>query len=116
YGSNASGKSNLLAAMGWFREFVRWSSKETQAGESIEVNPFLLSSETENAPTFFEVEFFLNDFEYRYGFEVSRDKIESEWLFRKSTTAKAARLFTRQGQSIDVSHNFFKEGKGLESR
>jgi AAA15 family ATPase/GTPase len=44
YGANASGKSNVIEALVWFRKFVLTSSKEGQAGEDIPVQPFLLSS------------------------------------------------------------------------
>jgi AAA15 family ATPase/GTPase len=116
YGPNASGKSNLVEAMVWFRNFVIESSKDSQAGETIGVQPFLLSSETENAPSHFEVEFRWQGFDYRYGFEITSKAVESEWLYRKSPSAKEAKLFTREGQDFDVSAAFFKEGKGLEPR
>jgi AAA15 family ATPase/GTPase len=116
YGPNASGKSSVIGAMIWFRGFVLESSKEGQAGDAIGVKPFLLSSETEGAPTHFEVEFRLNGFDFRYGFEVTTKDVCSEWLYRKSPNAKEARLFTREGQKFEVSQSNFKEGKGLEGR
>lgn len=116
YGPNASGKSSVIEAMIWLRNFVLESSREGQAGDAIGVQPFLLSTETENAPTHLEVEFRHNGHDYRYGFEVSTKEVCSEWLYRKSPTAKEARLFTREGQKIEVSVSNFKEGKGLEER
>lgn len=116
YGPNASGKSSFIDAMVWFRSFVVESSKESQAGDEINVTPFALSSETENAPSHFEVEFRLDGFDYRYGFEVTAKEVCSEWLYRKLPSAKEARLFTREGQVFQVSLPNFKEGKGLESR
>lgn len=116
YGANASGKSNVIEAMAWFRKFVLTSSKEGQAGENIPVQPFLLSTETEAAASHFEVEFRWDGFDYRYGFEVNARAVVSEWLHRKSPTAKEARLFTRQGQNFRVSTANFKEGSGLQQR
>jgi AAA15 family ATPase/GTPase len=116
YGPNASGKSSVIEAMVWFRDFVLQSSKESQAGEEIDTNPFRLSSATEHAPSHFEVEFRWKDFDYRYGFELTSSRVESEWLFRKSPSSKAAKLFSREGQTIQVSAPNFKEGKGLEPR
>lgn len=116
YGANGSGKSNLIKAMIWFRGFVLSSSKDSQAGEEIAVEPFLLSDFSENQPSHFEVEFFWEGFEYRYGFTATRKAIESEWLFRKQPGVKPARLFTREGGNISPSPHFFKEGKGLEVR
>ncbi len=116
FGPNASGKSNVLRAMIWLRQFVLSSSKEGQAGERIDIQPFRLSTAKEKAPTHFEIEFVIKGFEYRYGFEVTTKKVESEWLFRKLPSAKPATLFTREGSKFDVSSEFFKEGKGLEQR
>lgn len=115
FGPNASGKSNIINAMIWLRQFVLNSSKETQAGEAIDAQPFRLSTAKENAPCHFEIEFFWNNFEYKYGFEVTTKRIEAEWLFRKST-AKPATLFTREGQQIKVNSEYFPEGVGLEKR
>jgi len=116
FGPNASGKSNILRAMIWLRQFVLSSSKEGQAGERIDIQPFRLSTAKEKAPTHFEIEFLIKGFEYRYGFEVTTKKVESEWLFRKLPSAKPAMLFTRESGNFNVSAEFFREGKGLEER
>jgi AAA15 family ATPase/GTPase len=116
YGPNASGKSNLLRAMMWFRTFVLNSSREGQAGDPIDVVPFLLGSHTENEPSHFEIEFFWQEHEYRYGFRVTPTQVMEEWLFRRQPGSKPAKLFTREGKDFDVSAEFFKEGKGLEER
>ena len=57
YGANASGKSKLLEAMDFMRTFILTSSKETQAVEPIKTDAFRLSTETENAPSLFEINF-----------------------------------------------------------
>ena len=117
FGPNASGTSNLATAFVWFRRFVSNSSKEGQAGQPIDIDPFRLSTTTENAPTHFEVEFLWNGYFYRYGFEVTRTAVESEWLYRRAKGAsKTAMLFKRSGQDFDVSATLFKEGKGLNER
>lgn len=121
YGPNASGKSNVIEAMIWFRQFVLNSSKDTQTEEPISVNPFRLSTETEAAPSHFEAEFLIEGIEFRYGFTVTSTQVKSEWLFRKSAGKKAVKLFSREAESekseiFDVSSKHFKEGKGLEVR
>jgi len=116
FGPNASGKSNVLRAMLWLRQFVLASSKEGQVGEPINAQPFRLSTAWEHEPSHFEVEFFLEGHEYRYGCEVTARRVESEWLFRKRPKSKPALLFTRAGQKFSLSGEFFKEGKGLEER
>ena len=57
YGANASGKSNLLEAFSFMRKMVLNSSKDTQANEAIDVDPFLLSTECDGKPSGFEVLF-----------------------------------------------------------
>src|SRR6266853_2351463 len=57
FGPNASGKSNFLAAMARFRDWVRNSSKDAQAGDKIPLRPFRLHVDTEGAPTFLEAVF-----------------------------------------------------------
>lgn len=116
FGPNASGKSNVLKALALMATFVRDSSARGQAGDKIPHFPFRLSTVTENKPTHFEIEFFTGGHQYRYGYEVTAERVISEWLFRKQPDAKPARLFTREESRIDCSPEFFKEGKGLEER
>jgi hypothetical protein len=98
-----------------FRELVQESSKDTQKGEPIPVTSFRLHSETENAPSFFEAVFLQNGTRYRYGFEVTRHAIESEWLFSQTGSIRETTLFTREKNEIGPT-DAFREGKGLENR
>ena len=110
YGANASGKSNLLDALAFMRSFVIKSSKESQRGDSIGVQPFRLSSETEKEPSEFEVIFLFNNTVFRYGFEATQQKIISEWLYYKPKT-KEVELFYRDGNNFDThERNFVKGG------
>jgi uncharacterized protein len=113
YGANASGKSNLLTAMGVMRHMVLTSSKDTQANEEIDVNPYKLSTECDDKPSLVEIVFMTGEATYRYGFEADHKRIHSEWLFTVPST-REAELFTREGQRVRVNANRFKEGKGLE--
>ena len=115
YGPNAGGKSNFLAAMNFFGEFIKNSSKDRQKGDLIPVTPFRLHSASESAPSFFEAIFLRAGTRYRYGFESSQQAIESEWLFSQADSIRETRLFTRAKDLIEVADSF-KEGKGLEGR
>ncbi len=114
YGANASGKSNLLAALEFLRGFVLNSSKETQVRQEISVMPFKFDEGTEKAPCHFEVSFLLNNYRYRYGFESDRKIIQKEWLFGAEKQKEEVH-FLREGENIDVRKNF-KEGNGLEEK
>lgn len=115
YGANASGKSNAVNALSFMRRLVLSSAKESQTGEPIGVEPFRLSTETENEPSFFEVVFLVDGIQYRYGFEVNYTQVVSEWLFFVPST-KEATLFTREADKIKPSQKYFKEGRGLEEK
>lgn len=120
YGANASGKSNLVHALRFMREFVLRSSKDMQSGEPIEVERFRLSEETRDQPSCFEIVFLAEGTQYRYGFEVNTRRVVAEWLFHVPKT-REARLFERHLDEMEISDVFemsgvFKEGKGLPER
>lgn len=114
YGKNAAGKSKLIHAMEFMKEFTINSSKDMQVDELIDVEPFRLNTATKDAPSFLEIEFILNDTIYRYGFEVTEKQIEKEWLFEKKKT-KSYPLFLRTGTDFEVDYKKFLEGKDKES-
>jgi len=105
YGPNAGGKSNLLLALVFMRNFVLSSSKDMQAMEPIFLEPFELDVRTREQPARFEVRFLLEDVTYRYGFEADRRRIHTEWLFR-ATRIKETELFTRENQEIQIGAKF----------
>lgn len=109
YGANASGKSKLFEALMFMKHFVITSSKESQKGDEIAVEPFKLSSETEHLPTEFEVSFTFKNVMYRYGFEANRKEVLSEWLYYKPKT-KEIELFYRDGANFDVHPRNFSKG------
>jgi len=115
YGANGSGKSNVLAALAFMRNFVQNSSKDSQQEEEIEVTPFRLSTETENAPSFFEIELLFEGVRYRYGFEVTRQNVHAEWLFA-ANSSREAELFTREKGAITCNSERFKEGRDFVER
>jgi AAA15 family ATPase/GTPase len=114
YGANASGKSNFAKALRFMREFVLNSSRESQAADVIPTEPFQLSIQTEKQPSFFEIVFILKGTRFRYGFEVTAQRIVSEWLFR-TPTRREAKLFERHFNEIELGTSF-KEGRELEPR
>ena len=114
YGANASGKSNLVKAMAFMHWFVVNSSKNTQVNELIDMEEFIFSTETEGKPSSFEIVFILEGRVYRYGFEVDKKQVISEWLFHVPKV-KEFKLFKRNGNKIDMGKNF-KEGNLFADR
>lgn len=109
YGANASGKSRLLEAMVFMRNFTINSSKDRHNGETIEVVPFRLSKETENRPSEFEIIFLHKGVLFRYGFEATREKIITEWLYHRPKT-KEVELFYREGDQFETHDRNFTKG------
>lgn len=113
YGNNASGKSNLLEAMGFMRATVLNSFNEALIENNEKKFPlqkFALSSKTEKETSYFEMIFIQNGIKYRYGFELDYDKVIAEWLFH--TTSKEIYLFKRDQQNIEINKSAFKEAIG----
>jgi hypothetical protein len=109
YGANASGKSNLGQALSFMKWFMVNSSKETQSTEKIGIERFRLSTETEDKPSLFEIVFLTDKKTYRYGFEVNRDRVVSEWLFYV-TTKRETKLFDRKYNDFKVLKTYKAEG------
>jgi AAA15 family ATPase/GTPase len=114
YGANSSGKSNLIKALERMREVVLTSVRLNDTDE-LNYSPFLLSTETESQPTFFEIVFWHDSTRYRYGFEYSIKQIVNEWLFAGKSETKEKPLFIRTEEGIGLDTKF-KEGKGYESK
>ena len=93
YGPNASGKSNLLNAMNFMRDFINYSATEYKQNDTIDVEPFILNSHTENQPSLFETTFVSNEIRYRYGFRLDNNIVHDEWLFQ--TKSRETKLFIR---------------------
>ena len=115
YGANASGKSNLVAALSYLRRFVIGSASEFQADYPTGVEPFLLSDVTNDQPSRFETVFLIDGVQHRYGFEASPSRVISEWLYRRRTV-REERLFVREDTTFRMAPAFRKEGKDITER
>lgn len=81
YGPNGGGKSNLVNAIDFMQDLVLLSSKESQEGEQIRLDPFLLHPDGPSQASEFEVVFIENGTRYQYGFAATTKRIVHEWLF-----------------------------------
>lgn len=112
YGANASGKSNLMKALAFMQRFVLHSTKDTKATGGIQVEPFRLNTDNISQPSHFEIAFIQDGKRYRYGFEVTKERVTSEWLYFVPSS-RPARLFEREGDDFVIGE-YFKEGRDLE--
>ena len=117
FGANASGKSNVVKALAFFKWFTMNSSKDVQAGEEIPVRNYALSSVSAAEPSLFEIMLFADGNTYRYGFEVNTKEVCREWLYIKSDKkrSKEIELFYRDGKRFET-HPKFSIGKELADK
>ncbi|GDX40948.1 hypothetical protein LBMAG21_12400 [Armatimonadota bacterium] len=114
FGANASGKSNLLTAIGAMRYFVLATSKDKIASEDRVEDPFAFQTNTADSPSSFEAVFLIEGVQYRYGFSVSSKNITAEWLYC-TPTRREATLFTRENDEITVGASF-REGRWIRDQ
>ncbi len=105
YGPNAAGKSNLVRALHFVRQFVRGSAS-TQRGEAIDVTPFRLAAETRDAPSEFEILFIEDGMRYQYGFSATAERIYEEWLFAYPAS-RAQRWFSRRFDEKENDYEWY---------
>jgi hypothetical protein len=79
YGANASGKSNIIAALDFLRDFVR-NSGARKPGEPIPVQPFRLDEHSEYQPSEFELTFINDGVRYIYAVAVDHERVHRESL------------------------------------
>ena len=105
YGANASGKTNIVDAMGAMKSFVLESYTKRDQDGGVPRQPFALDPAGPDMPSCFDVDFVMDGVRYHYGFEASDEAFESEWLY---TYPKAHRrtLFERDSDA-------FHFGRGL---
>ena len=113
YGPNASGKSNVIRAIGAMRHIL-FDSLRRSSVDKIDVEPFELNSINRSAPTEFDIEMIIDNYVYRYGFSVTRDSVVAEWLYRSLGGQRVVShvMFIREGKSIlEFNKSCFNELK-----
>jgi uncharacterized protein len=105
YGANASGKSNVLAALAFMREAVVFSHRKWEPEGGIPRTAFAWGGKRKEA-SMFEVSFLLNETKYEYGFTVDDEMVQEEWLFAWPSHRKQV-WFEREG-------NTYKFGEHLK--
>lgn len=126
FGANASGKSNILEAIRYMHNHIRYSNNyDENQSEDIynEINrydfiqkntqiPFLFDAETKEKDSLFELTYIdTNNITYKYGFTINKNTITDEWLERKTKTGKKFNtIFNRKSNEYKgISDNIDKE-------
>ena len=110
YGANASGKSNFIAAMFFFEQYIlsQFISKnddndiEEFKPPTMKLEPFLLSKEKNDASEF-EIIFYINNKQIQYGFECTSDKVLNEWYFINDK-----KVYERNGSEVKFGTTYSK--------
>lgn len=113
YGANAGGKSNVIMALLAFIRIIYFSLRDENILKYIE--PFRLSTETTEQPTFFQLIFRIGKTRYRYGFEADAKSIKSEWLFSTPNKREQPLFIREKNEIIEVNKVHFEEGNTLMS-
>lgn len=103
YGANASGKTNVLQAFDYMKKRILVSddSKKNSPIDEENIYSFMIN----NDPIALEVEILAkNNKIYKYGFEVLKDKIISEWLLEKRVN-KFYAIFERENNNVSMKSN-----------
>jgi uncharacterized protein len=78
YGPNAAGKTNLVRAIKFVKDFVIGSA--TSAVGAYQYTPFKLASTSRKRASEFQIAFVQNGTRYEYNFSMGPTQIEREWL------------------------------------
>ena len=104
YGANASGKSNVLKALVWMAQAVGGSARLWAPTEGVRRPLFKLDPAARAEASLFEAEILVDEIRYVYGFEISDERIETEWLFEYATGRRRT-LFVRDADA-DGEYDF----------
>jgi len=99
YGPNASGKSNVLAALGWLQSAVRDSLRSWE--DEIPVEPFAFGAWA-TRPSRFVVEATVDGVRVDYELEVTRDRVLYEALY-EYPERRRRRVFERDGDELTIA-------------
>ncbi len=114
YGANASGKTNVLQAFDYMKKRILVSddSKKNSPIDEENIYSFMIN----NAPIALEVEILAkNNKIYKYGFEVLKDTIISEWLFEKRVN-KFYAIFERENNNVSMRPNKISDLVNIDER
>jgi AAA15 family ATPase/GTPase len=100
YGSNASGKTNLLKGFNFFKYWIHNSFGEANRRLEIPLDPYRLRKDSDQRQSFFEVIFYVKDIKYKYGCNLTKEAVTEEWLFYSEPKKREQHYFIRIGQEI----------------
>ena len=113
YGANASGKSNLIKALGRMRNFVLNSHRQGEPGEPLPLKRFALDPNYQDAPSVFSIDFICNSALYSYSFDATSAGFSRESL-HVTREGRASLLFERSSQGFSFGRSLKGRNKVIE--
>lgn len=111
FGSNASGKSNVLRAMDDMRRLVLTSFRSASPTGSVDRIPFRLDPDAADAPSTYEIDMVLDDVRHTYRFVVDDARVLSESA-HAFPHGRARLLFERDGDAVQLGSAAGPKGRG----
>jgi AAA15 family ATPase/GTPase len=99
YGANASGKSNLLEAIGYMRRAVVESFSLWSPEGGVPQDPFAFAADAREEDSRFGVDLLLDGEKYVYGFALDDTRVTEEWLYHHPHGRRRL-LFEREGKNF----------------
>jgi uncharacterized protein len=112
FGANASGKTNLLRAIGDMREHVLHSFRSGDPEGGMPRTPFRLDPVRAGSNSRYEIDLVLNGVRHEYGFAIDSDRVCEEWAYRYPH-GRAALLFRRDGDKVDLGEQNRAKGRAV---
>ncbi|MGW0053320.1 AAA family ATPase [Nocardia nova] len=117
FGANASGKSNVLHALGYMRDLVRGSLRDSDSTPGVQRYPFALDQTSREEPSVFVVDILVRNVRHTYGFAVDDSRIAEEWLYTYPHNRRR-KVFDRHEDDFEwgdsVSQKLKKFAEGIE--
>jgi hypothetical protein len=111
YGANASGKTNVILALQFMVTVVVNSHARWQPDRPLVLQPF---AGAEDSPTTFKADFILGGVRYQYGFSLSTEAVQKEWLHAYPVGKKQVWFNRESGKAISLGANLQGDNRTIE--
>lgn len=110
YGANASGKTNVILALRFMQAAVTNSHARWEPDKPINIPTFVGDS----TPTEFCLDFLIDGTRYQFGFSMSTEAIEEEWLHAYPLGKKQVWFARKRNKGISFSAKLHGDNKTIE--
>ncbi len=111
YGANGSGKSNFIKSMSYLVNMIK-NSYTHMAGASLRMEKHVLKN---SEATIFAIHFMTNNIKYYYEVSFDNGEVKEESLYF-FPNQRAAKIFERNGLSLEYGEDYKKELSGIEKQ